>query len=141
MDDVETAPMLSRIAPIAFVSMVLTGCIGAPTHTGSFTSDVPADKLGMDLYYAARKCWLVESGPYKVGVAVENEVDYRGMVITAKRTSYGWPDGDPFMIVTITEEDGRTVVETKEGNSSVLEYSNLSPDVMRWGEGDMTCSR
>ena len=126
-----------------FLASTLQGCA---TSTNLQTAnrinvDEDYDKVILKLADLAQQCWAREYSPWS-GDAVE--IRYSNYGITASRWApdLGWEARKPMFRVTLLDSgEKKSTVILSEGECDFLCTKNgYSDDVVRWLNGDETCS-
>ncbi len=128
-----------RMIIVLLVALSLSGCIAAPVKTGEYSSADGRNELAELLFKNAQKCWSQKQSLFGDAIVVENKIELRGAVITARRSASDIGYQEPFMIVIVNDKSGTSKVEVQEGDYALGMRKEFTPDVNRWINGDSTC--
>ncbi|WP_018984968.1 hypothetical protein [Salinimonas chungwhensis] len=131
--------MKSKVVLVLF-GLALTGCVAPPKPTYDYqTSNLPKNEA-QKIYEIAVKCWSKDFSLFQDRVIVENKVELAGTLITARRAAPDIGYQEPFIRVLVSESDKGAVVTVEEGDYAMGSYEDLTQDVKRWSNGDLTCN-
>jgi hypothetical protein len=131
--------MKSRIFCTGII-FTLVGCVAPPKPTYDYQTSNQPNAEAKKIYDVAKKCWSKEFSLFQDKVVVENKVGIDGTLITARRSAPDIGYQEPFIRVLVTESETGTDVKVEEGDYAMGSYENLTQDVKRWSDGDLTCN-
>ncbi len=124
---------------VLVMALILSGCMAAPVKTGEYSSSEARDELAKLIFDKASECWAKDYSLFDDAIVVENKIELRGAVITARRSAPDVGYLEPFIIVIVSDQSGSTEVEVQEGDYALSMRKNFTVDVDRWVKGDLTC--
>ena len=121
--------------------LVQAACtVEPPKHKGSYYFDRSLQDATRFLDVQITSCWSKDWNLFQDGI-VYSKRDTAGYTVF-EVSRYGPDIGrqPAFLLITVSmADDGGSTVEVEEGNFDFITYMNLTPDIPRWFEGDVSC--
>ena len=129
------------------LGIVLSGCaLSPPTETARVAYDQTMKDVALLIEEQAKTCWERSATVWKDGITIDARMSlHDSALVSAARWSSDIGIQDEFLIIEVKEEsDDTSIVVIKEGDygcglSGSCTGLNLSADVVRWLDGDLTC--